>query len=202
MQFELESKLSKIIYVACLTIFLAGLGSWAVLAHQETTGASQTRANHGDAQFARAAAFGNLAEIQLGKLAADRASSDVVKAFALRMVTQHGAATDQLKAAAQKDNIALPDRLNSRDQQIYDHLVKLHGAAFDHEYAKRMVDDHEKDLTDFQNEAGSGQNDGMKAFASSTIPMIQEHLNQAREMLAAVSQQSARIQRRATASSR
>jgi putative membrane protein len=198
---QLESNISKIIYVSCLTIFLAGLGSWAVLAHQQTS-ASQNQAGDGDAHFARAAASGNLAEIQLGKLAVDHASSDVVKAFASRMVVQHTAAADQLKTAAQKDNLALPGNLSSHDQQIYDRLIKLHGTAFDREYAQRMVDDHEKDLADFQSEAGSGQSNDMKAFAANSISMMQEHLNQAREMLASVSQQSTNLRRRSSASGR
>ena len=199
---QLESRLSKIIYVSCLTIFLTGLGSWAVLAHQQNSAASQNQGADGDAHFARAAASGNLAEIQLGKLAADHASSDVVKAFASRMVVQHTTAADQLKAAAQKDSISLPGNLSSHDQQIYDRLVKLHGSAFDREYAKRMVDDHQKDLADFQNEAGSGQSNDMKAFAANSISMIQEHLNQAREMLASVSQQSTNPRQRSNASGR
>jgi putative membrane protein len=53
-----------------------------------------------------------------------------------------------------------------------------------------MVEDHEKDLADFQNEANNGQDENIKAFAAQTIPMIQEHLNQARDMLKTVSQQT------------
>jgi putative membrane protein len=189
---ELESKLSKGVYVGCLTIFLSGLGSWAVLAHQDNGSSAPSRAEMSDTRFAREAAQGGMAEIQLGKLATARASNQMVKAFGERMVVQHGAAGDQLKAAAQKENITLPASVNSRDQQIYDRLAKLSGSAFDRVYAKDMVDDHEKDLQAFQNEATSGSDENVKAFAAQSIPMIQEHLNQAREMLQAVSQTSSR----------
>ena len=40
---ELESRLAKGIYVFCLTIFLTGLASWAVLAHQGATGGALAR---------------------------------------------------------------------------------------------------------------------------------------------------------------
>jgi putative membrane protein len=189
---ELESKLSKIIYVGCLTIFLSGLGSWAVLAHQDNGTSAQSRADMSDTRFAREAALGGMAEIQLGKLATARGSNQMVKAFGERMVVQHGAAGDQLKTTAQKENITLPATVNSKDQQIYDRLARLSGSAFDRAYAKDMVDDHEKDLQAFQNEANTGNDENMKAFAAQTIPMIQEHLNQAREMLQAVSQTSSR----------
>jgi putative membrane protein len=187
---QLESKLSKIIYVGCLTVFLTGLGSWAVLAHQDPATSRQSREEMKDTHFARAAALGGMAEIQLGKLAGARASNEVVKAFGERMVVQHGAAGDQLKAAAQKENITLPASPDSKEQQIYDRLARLSGSAFDRAYAKDMVEDHEKDLADFQNEANNGQDENIKAFAAQTIPMIQEHLNQARDMLKTVSQQT------------
>jgi putative membrane protein len=133
-----------------------------------------------------------MTEIQLGKLASERGSSEVVKAFGERMVVEHGAAGDQLKAAAQKDNITLPSNLAPKTQQTLSRLSKLSGSAFDRAYAEDMVEDHEKDLADFQREVNTGKNEDMKAFASQTIPMIQEHLNQAREMLKTVSQTSNR----------
>jgi putative membrane protein len=183
---RIESKVSKIIYVSCLTIFLTGLGSWAVLAHQDAP--AQPKADMADAHFAKAAAQGGLAEIQLGKLAADRGSNTAVKAFGERMVAQHGAAADQLKAAAQQGNVALPTTASLKDQQMYDRLARLHGSDFDRAYADDMVQDHEKDLNEFQNEADNGKNSSMRAFAAQTVPMIQQHLNQAREMQKAVSQ--------------
>jgi putative membrane protein len=188
---QLETNLSKAIYVGSLTVVLTCLGSWAVLAHQNAiyrTPPGAPTVEMKDARFAKAAALGGMAEIQLGKLAGDHGSNQVVKAFAERMVVQHGAAADQLKAVAQKDNLALPSGLTSKDQRAIDRLAKLRGGAFDRAYARNMVEDHEKDLADFQREANNGKNDDMKAFAAQIMPMIQEHLNQAREMLKTVAQ--------------
>jgi putative membrane protein len=126
---RIESKVSKIIYVSGLTIFLAGLGGWAVLAHQDAP--AQPKADLADAHFAKAAAQGGMAEIQLGKLAADRGSNAMVKAFGERMVTQHGAAGDQLKAAAEQAHMALPTAVSSKEEQTYDRLARLHGSDFD-----------------------------------------------------------------------
>jgi putative membrane protein len=191
---QLETNISKMIYVGSLTVFLTCLGSWAVLAHQDaaSSAARSVQPDASDARFAKAATLGGMAEIQLGKLASERGSNEVVKAFGERMVVQHGAAGDQLKAAAQKDNITLPSNLAPKTQQTVSRLSKLSGSAFDRAYAQDMVEDHEKDLADFQREVNAGRNEDMKAFASQTIPMIQEHLDQAREMLKTVSQTSNR----------
>jgi len=112
---QLESNLSKTIYVSCLTIFLSGLASWAVLAHQNAPSGmpEKSKTEMSDAHFAKAAALGGTAEIQLGRLASARASNEAVKAFGERMVVQHGAAADQLQAVAQKENVTLPARLSS-----------------------------------------------------------------------------------------
>jgi putative membrane protein len=191
---ELKTNLSKMIYFGCLTVFLTCLGSWAVLAHQDATSAAPrtAEADATDARFAKAALQGGMTEIQLGKIAAERGSSQVVKAFAQRMVAEHGTAGDQLQAAAQKEKLALPSGLPARSQQAVNRLSKLSGSAFDRAYAADMVQDHEKDLADFQREVSTGKNEDMKAFALQTIPMIEEHLNQAREMLKTVSQTSNR----------
>jgi putative membrane protein len=191
---QLETNLAKAIYVSCLTIFLTGLGGWAVLAHQDASSpmSAQSKDEMSDGHFARQASLGGMAEIQLSKLASERGSNAAVKAFGERMVVQHGAAADQLKALAQKENIILPSKLSSHEQQIYDHLANLSGSAFDRAYARDMVQDHEKDLTDFQNEVANGKDENIKTFAATTAPMIQEHLNQARELLKTVSQTSSR----------
>ena len=145
-----------------------------------------------DAQFAKEAAQGGLAEVRLGKLAQERGSNETVKSFGQRMIVEHEAAGDHLKNAAAKEQIALPNDLSARDQQVYDQLSKLNGSEFDRAYAKDMVEDHQKDLAAFQREADNGRNQNIKTFAAQTVPMIQEHLNQAREMIKTVSPATSR----------
>jgi putative membrane protein len=45
-----------------------------------------------------------------------------------------------------------------------------------------MVKDHEKEVAEFQKEAMSGKDPSLKDFASKTLPTLQSHLQQAREM--------------------
>src|SRR5208282_1817414 len=60
------------------------------------------------------------------------------------------------------------------------------GDDFDQAYAQDMVKDHQQDLRDFQREANYGNDDAIREFASATVPMIQQHLDQAKDMLKAV----------------
>lgn len=130
-----------------------------------------------DMAFAMNAAQGGMAEMKLGKLAADKASDAGVKAFGQQMVDDHSKANEDLKSTAEKEGITLPNDLNAKQQAIYSKLDKLSGPAFDRAYVNDMVRDHEEDAKEFRKEANSGRDEQIKAFASRTLPMIQSHLD-------------------------
>ena len=92
---------------------------------------------------------------------------------------------------ATKENITLPTDSGAKDQATYDRLDKLSGAAFDRAYAKDMVADHQADVAAFKKEANGGKNDSLKGFASETLPTLEDHLKEAREMMKAVAGASA-----------
>jgi putative membrane protein len=130
-----------------------------------------------DTHFAIKAAQGGMAEVKLGQLAADKASSPDVKAFGQHMMDDHTKANDQLKSIAQGEGITLPGDVNQKQQATYDRLSKLSGADFDKQYVKSMVMDHEEDVKDFRKEANSGKDEKIKSFASQTLPTLQQHLD-------------------------
>lgn len=135
----------------------------------------------GDTRFAKQAAMGGMEEVQLGRLAVQRAANEKVRAFGQRMIDDHTKANDQLKAIAAKDNIALPGDLGSRQTALMDRLSRLTGPEFDRAYMRDMVRDHEKDIADFQNEAANGMNPDLRAWAAMTTPTLQEHLQLAKD---------------------
>jgi putative membrane protein len=183
----LDTTAAKITYVAALTLLLTALGWWLVLGLQGSSPLMSTaEAAMKDEAFVREAAHGGLAEIKLGKLAMDRGSNEGVEAFGTRMVADHTQAGDDLKEAAKKEHIGLPTDISARDHATYDRLSKLSGTDFDKAYAQEMVKDHQQDLRDFQREANHGNDDVIREFASKTVPMIQQHLDQAKEMLKAI----------------
>lgn len=189
----LESTTAKIAYVSGLTLFLTSLGCWAVLGHPESSPvSSEAQAAMTDLAFANDAARGGLAEIKLGKLAEDSGSSEAVKTFGTRMVAEHTQAGDKLKEAAALEHITLPTDLAAKDLASYDKLSKLSGADFDRAYTEDMVKDHQQDLQAFQREANRGHDAAIRGFASQAVPMIQQHLDQAKEMLKNVSPTSSR----------
>jgi putative membrane protein len=84
------------------------------------------------------AASGGKAEVELGRLASERGTSDAVKQFAQRIVTDHGKADEELTQLAQRPGIALPSDLDAKHKQLIDRLAKLSGAEFDRAYSRGM----------------------------------------------------------------
>ena len=178
---NLNSPWVKAAYVAAVTTFCTFLGCWAVLAHQEAT--TPAKANQAsDTQFVKKAAEGGMAEVKMGQLAQQKGTAESVKKFGARMVEDHTKAGDELKGVAASEKISLPSDISAKDKATYDMLSKLSGAAFDRAYARDMVRDHEEDIADFNKEANGGHNPAVKDFATQTLPTLQDHLKEAKEM--------------------
>jgi predicted outer membrane protein len=110
-----------------------------------------------DRMFMQKAGEGGMAEVQLGQLAGQKGSSQAVKDFGQRMVSDHTQAADKLKGVATNKGVALPMALNAKDKALYDRLSGLSGGAFDREYMHAMVGDHKADAAEFQKESNTGR---------------------------------------------
>ena len=178
----MNQTLAKILYVAGITTFCTVLTCWAVLAHQENTQSASRQTRMADEEFAKKAAQGSMAEVKLGQLAEEKAQSEEVKKFGKRMVEDHTKANDRLKEVAMKENIQLPTDVDPKDEATYEKLSKLSGPEFDKAYARDMVKDHEKDVAEFRRESTNGRKPELKQFAAETLPVLESHLKQARQM--------------------
>lgn len=145
-----------------------------------TTSAGHRAAS--DREFVRKAAQGGLAEVQLGQLATEKAASPEVKQFGQRMVDDHTKANDQLKEIAQQQGIQIPDQLDAKDAATKARLEKLSGKEFDRAYMHDMVTDHTKDVTEFKHEASSGKDSAVRSFAQQTVPTLEDHLKEAKNI--------------------
>lgn len=133
-----------------------------------------------DIEFVLAAAEGGMAEVEIGRLAAERARSAEVKQFAQRMIDDHSKGGDQLKAIAESKSIALPAALTPKDQALHERLARLNGEAFDRAYMRAMVNDHVKDVSEFRHESHDGRDAQVRAWAAGILPTLEDHLKMAK----------------------
>jgi putative membrane protein len=164
-----------------VVLFMAAIAFVLIAARKATASPADA-----DNTFAMKAASGGMSEVKLGQLAAEKGTNPAVKQFGERMVSDHSKANDELKSVASQNNMTLPTDVSKTDAAVYERLSKLSGTEFDKAYAREMVKDHEQDIAEFQKESTTGKNPAVKEFASKTLPTLQSHLQEARQMQKAV----------------
>lgn len=139
-----------------------------------------------DSKFVVEAASGGMMEVQAGQLAQQKAMSPRVKAFGEMMVADHTKADEALKALASTKNVMLPGSLGEDHQKHVNDLQKKTGNDFDKEYMSMMVDDHKKDISDFEDASNKATDLDIKSFAAKTLPTLRMHLDSAQAIKAAL----------------
>jgi putative membrane protein len=130
--------------------------------------------------FITKAIQGNLAEVQMGQLAQEKSQNSDVKAFGQQLVTDHNDANSKATAIAKDIGVTPPEEPSKKQKADYDKLSKLSGDAFDKQFARHMVMDHKKDISEYQ--ADSKKKDPTASYASDTLPTLRKHLEMAQSL--------------------
>ena len=130
-----------------------------------------------DAEWAVEAANGGMTEVELGKVAQEKATTERLKNFGAMMVSEHGKAGDKLKQIAAAKNITLPASLSDNSKKDLEDLNKKSGKDFDKAYINLMIDDHKKDVDKFKKGSTDLKDPDLKNFAAETLPVVQMHLD-------------------------
>ncbi|MCC7049168.1 MAG: DUF4142 domain-containing protein [Alphaproteobacteria bacterium] len=139
-----------------------------------------------DRHFIDTAAADGMAEVEMAKMAAAKASSPEVRDFANRMVADHSQANDKLMSLAQQLNATPPTGMTAKHQQTLNRANALSGAQFDREYMNHQVRDHVAAVALFRKESTESQNTALRQFAANTLPTLEDHLKQARTVQASL----------------
>ena len=148
-----------------------------------TMGATGTLTPY-DREFLTDAARGASMEVQLGNFAAQKATNDEVKRFGQRLATDHSQGGQTIRQMASNLKFTLPQELTPEQRNLVSRLENLSGKAFDREYIKEMVADHVKDISEYERAAAQATIAEIKQYASQSLPMLRDHLKQAREIAA------------------
>jgi len=134
----------------------------------------------GGQQFLKKAIEGNLAEVQMGKLAQEMGTRDGVRSFGKQLEQDHAAANDKASAAASEAGLTPPTEPNKKQKAEYDRMSKLSGDKFDRTFVRHMVADHKKDIKEYQQEAK--KNDAASGYAKDALPTLEKHLQAAQSL--------------------
>ena len=135
-----------------------------------------------DRKYFQEIAQANLAEVQAGRLAQNKASSEDVKRFAAHMVEDHGKMLDEQKAMAKSGGVQLPKQPSKEQQAALKKLEGVSGEKFDRAYVDQMVKDHEKALKLVQDTAKNAKDPQLKQAAEKAAPEVKQHLDMAKKL--------------------
>ena len=132
-----------------------------------------------DTSFAVRAAQGGMAEVKLAAVAMQQSKNPAVLAFARRMAADHTKNNAQLATIVKSEGMMPPADVGAANKALMGKLQALSGAPFDRAYLASQVTAHQKMLQLMQQEASSGSDARLTAFAKQTAPVVQQHLSMA-----------------------
>jgi putative membrane protein len=156
---------------------------WLGAAAQHQPRAKSASVAMTDQQFVDFVGQTDMLEAHLGQMAADQASAQGVKDYSQMLISDHTSDYQKLGPLAAKSGLTVPTGLDAAHNKMIAPLEKLNGAAFDSRYLHAMVEGHTKAIEVFKREAGDAQSPDLKAYASETLPVLERHLDGAKELL-------------------
>jgi putative membrane protein len=170
-----------------------------------TTGETiDTSVSRGDRSFVEDLTYDGNAEVELGRMAVERAANPAVKKFGQMMVDDHTKAGNELKQITMQYNVTQPAGIDDKHRDLQDRLSKLRGADFDKAYMDAMVDGHqdvvdklesrvdevkrtgsatgnqEKDTNVKPETSKNSVTASLNAWSANTLPVVKAHLDQAK----------------------
>jgi putative membrane protein len=138
-----------------------------------------------DRMFMENAAKGGMHEVHMGRLGIERGQSEAVKGLCQRLINDHNMAYKDLEALAKQKGVTLP----ADDAKVVSPapLATKSGTDFDREFAKLIIEDHQRDIAAFEKEAGSGSDPELRNWASKALPTLRAHLTEAQAIPKAAS---------------
>jgi putative membrane protein len=159
-----------------LLLLAAAIAAFAAPTYAQTPSAT--------AQFVEKAAIGDMFEIQSSELALEKSKNADVQTFARKIIQDHRANSEELKAFLQKSadlqRIQLPTALDQAHQQKLQQLRS--GSGFENPYRTAQVEGHEDAIKLFEDYARAGDNADLKKWAEGKVPILRGHLQMAQAL--------------------
>jgi putative membrane protein len=124
--------------------------------------------------FIKKAIEGNLFEVQAGKMAQMKGASDGVRKFGTILAEDHAQARDKSMQVAKSIGVTPPTTPSKMQRDLLDSLTKLEGDLFDEHFISMMLDDHKRDVADYEKQ--SKGTDAVAKYAAETLPKLRDHL--------------------------
>lgn len=134
-----------------------------------------------DRDFMHKAAGAGMYEVEVSRLATERAQNADVKAFAEKMVSDHTDANQELAALAKARGVELPQKMPDDKRKVIDRLKN--SSNFDKDYVETVgLKDHKADIALFDKAHRTSKDQELKTWTGEKLPTLQTHLKFAQEL--------------------
>lgn len=147
-----------------------------------TASASPGVGDRTDSGFVAQAVADGLGQIDLGKVALDRASSEEVRSFARIMIDDHLKANAQLAQMAARQRTVLPTEASAEARMTRDSLRRLSGREFDCAYSRASLAALERSTALFIHESAVGRQEEVRGWTLRRLPALKRYRARAREI--------------------
>lgn len=147
-----------------------------------SSGGTISSLNAEDKEFFIITAQANSAEVDLGRMAADKGTNADVKRFANRMINDHGKAIEELKRLAIQKGVALPAVVSKEQSKVAHVLSNKVGKDFDKSYMDQAIRDHENVVKAFEKASTEAKDPDLQRWVAQTLPTLRDHLNAAKQI--------------------
>ena len=144
---------------------------------------TETGTTHAERAFIKKAAKAGMKEIAISQAVMDHLGNPQFKEFARQMIADPPNANNQLIALAQQKGVEVPQK----DEASLTESWSEKSGDLDRKYIDVMVADHEDAVKLFE-KASESPDDDVAAFAKKTLPVIQHHLQMAKDLKASIQQ--------------
>lgn len=160
-----------------------GSGSGSGTASGSAGGATANSLSREDRDMIEDLAQANIAEIETGQLALTKSQNPRVREYAQKMIDDHSMAQQELQQLAQAKGMTLPQDTDLAHKTVSGALRLLSGQTFESQYINRVgVDDHQRTVELLQKAQGQARDTEFKALAGRMLPVVQGHLDTARQI--------------------
>jgi len=164
-----------------ITIALSALV--LALAPADSVRAKEKEKADADADFLTKVIPGIAASVKIIEYAAKNASDERVRDFAERVAKQHKESVKSASEHAKRLKIDVVTDPDKESKETIDKFSKLKGTDLDVAFLKWLSHGHEN-TTVFDNEVKNGADADLRTYAKNSITSGNEHLKEARELLA------------------
>jgi putative membrane protein len=141
-----------------------------------------------DTYFVTQTSLGTPFQVDAGRIAETKATTEAIRAYADLMVSSHVTVNNALQAILKtKGQLPPPTLLQAAYATMVATLQHERGHRLDRDYVRGQVDYQNANAALYKYEIAYGTDADLKAFARQTLPKIEDHLERALKLQASLS---------------